>query len=68
MCCRAALSLVYGSSWMPPHRALPWADDHTLPHQEVRCAPQQNSHYADTAYGSAETLEWIVNDKKIGFA
>ncbi len=21
----------------------PWADDHTLPHHEVRCAPQQNS-------------------------
>src|SRR5215472_114471 len=26
----------------PSHRALPWADDHTLPHHEVRCAAQQS--------------------------
>ena len=25
---------------MPSHRALPWADDHKLPHHEVRCAAQ----------------------------
>ena len=24
-------------------RPFPWADDHMLPHHEVRCAPQQNS-------------------------
>src|SRR6266436_2106565 len=29
----------------------PWADDHTLPHYEVRCAPQQNS-LSIGSYGS----------------
>src|SRR5260221_2234646 len=29
----------------------PWADDHTLPHHEVRCAPQQNS-LSIGSYGS----------------
>jgi hypothetical protein len=32
----------------------PWADDHTLPHHEVRCAPQQNS-LSIGSYGSIST-------------
>jgi hypothetical protein len=29
----------------------PWADDHTLPHHDIRCAPQQNS-LSIGSYGS----------------
>jgi hypothetical protein len=35
----------------PSHRALPRADDRTLPHHEARCAPQQNSLSIDS-FGS----------------
>jgi hypothetical protein len=44
-----------GYSATPSHQALPRADDHRLPHHEVRCAPQQNS-LSIGSYGSISTL------------
>ena len=62
LCRAAALRFRWftAHSSTPSHRALPWADDHTLPHHEVRCAPQQNSlsigSYGSLASKAAEAV------------
>jgi hypothetical protein len=47
-CAFAGLRLIVRRRLTEP---FPWADDHTLPHHEVRCAPQQNS-LSIGSYGS----------------